>query len=84
MVNSNIIMYGTGWCGDCVRSKCIFITHNISYQWIDIDKDKTAREFVRNINNGNCSVPTIVFPNGAILVEPSEDVLIKQLSSIPK
>jgi len=82
MDNSMIIMYGTEWCKDCKNSKNVFKTLNISYQWIDIDKDKTAKEFVRSINNGNCSVPTIVFPNGTILVEPSDDVLIKHIHSI--
>lgn len=82
MANTMIIMYGTEWCRDCTRSKNVFQMHNISYQWIDIDKDKTSKEFVRSINNGNCSVPTIVFPNGTILVEPSDDDLMKHIHSL--
>jgi glutaredoxin-like protein len=79
MTESLIIMYGTDWCGDCVRSRKVFATNNIPYQWIDIDKDKTAKQIVRNINNGNSSVPTIIFPDGTTLVEPSDDELLKQL-----
>jgi mycoredoxin len=79
MTETLIIMYGTEWCSDCVRSRKIFSKNNIAYQWIDIDKDKTAKQIVRNINKGNSSVPTIVFPDGNILVEPSDDELIKQI-----
>ncbi len=79
MTETMIIVYGTEWCGDCVRSRKVFSNNNIAYQWIDIDKDKTARQIVRNINHGNSSVPTIIFPDGCILVEPSDDELIKQL-----
>ncbi len=82
MTDTMIIMYGTEWCGDCVRSRRLLTNHNIPFQWIDIDKDKTARQFVRNINHGNSSVPTIVFPNGTILVEPSDDELLKIIITI--
>ena len=77
MAEQEIIMYATEWCGDCKRSRRLLDKLNISYKVIDIDQDKTGNQFVRNINKGNASVPTIVFPNGIILVEPSDEELIK-------
>jgi mycoredoxin len=45
--------------------------NNIEYEWIDIDQDEAAAEYVKSVANGYRSVPTLVFPDGSILVEPS-------------
>lgn len=73
-----IILYGTHWCGD-TRRACRFLDeHDIDYQFIDIDENKKGEEFVRNVNYGARSVPTIVFPDGTILTEPDERTLAKK------
>lgn len=51
-----------------------------AYQDIDIETDPQAARFVEEINHGSRSVPTIIFPDGAILVEPDNDSLRKKLS----
>lgn len=66
-----IVMYGTTWCGDCVRSKAVMQEYKINYQWVDIDLEKGARQYVEKVNKGRATVPTIIFPDGEILVEPS-------------
>lgn len=53
--------------------------HKIDYQWIDIDKNKEAEAYVIQVNRGNRSVPTVVFPDGSILVEPSNAQLAAKL-----
>ncbi len=72
---STIIMYSTKWCGDCRMAKRWFDTHNIAYTNIDIGEDEQAAEYVMRINGGMRSVPTIVFPDGSVLVEPSARTL---------
>jgi glutaredoxin-like protein len=74
-----IKVYGTKWCPDCARAKQVFSQHNIKYTWIDIEEDAEACAYVEKVNGGNQSVPTIVFPDGSILVEPSNDALVKKL-----
>jgi mycoredoxin len=69
--NEMIIIYGTTWCGDCKRTRAFLDRNQIPYQWVDIDRDAEARAFVEKVNHGNRSVPTILFPNGDLLVEPS-------------
>jgi mycoredoxin len=71
MSEGKIVMYGTAWCGDCVRAKRFLDGRGIPYDWIDINHDAEARRYVVEVNNGNRSVPTIVFEDGSILVEPS-------------
>ena len=76
---AQIQVYGTRWCPDCTRVKHVFSRHKIKYDWHDIEKDKAARAYVERVNGGLKSVPTIVFPDGSILVEPSNAALEKKL-----
>lgn len=78
-METQIVLYGTTWCYDTFRAKKILDKNNIAYQWIDIDKDMDGRKFVEETNHGYRSVPTIVFPDGSILVEPSNDELLTKL-----
>ena len=75
-----IKIYGTKWCGDCFLALKTIQARKIKYEWIDIDKDPQAEKFVIQTNHGFRSVPTIVFDDGSILVEPSRGDLIKKLS----
>ncbi len=74
-----IIMYGTTWCYDTRRARAIFDQNNIPYVWVDIDMDTEGRKYVESVNRGYRSVPTIVFQDGSILVEPSNMELKRKL-----
>lgn len=65
-----ITVYGVKWCSDCRRTKAVFEEENVPYVWIDIDENKLGERFVLATNRGNRSVPTIIFPDGSMLVEP--------------
>ncbi len=77
---NGIIMYTTSWCGDCRRSKKVFAALGVPYTEIDIEQHADAAEIVRRLNNGSQSVPTIVFPDGTKLVEPSNATLEAKLA----
>lgn len=53
-----------------------------AYEYIDIYQDDDARAQVRAINHGNESVPTVVFPDGSTLTEPSNKLLIAKLAML--
>jgi glutaredoxin-like protein len=75
-----MIVYGTNWCGDTIRTRKFLDLNKIPYTWVDIDKDPDARKLVESINHGNRSVPTIVFPDGSHLTEPSNTTLAAKLN----
>ncbi|HEX9017771.1 MAG TPA: glutaredoxin domain-containing protein [Anaerolineaceae bacterium] len=77
--DKKIIMYGTNWCYETRRARAVFDKNNIEYEYIDIDYDMDARKYVETVNRGYRSVPTIVFPDGSILVEPSTSELNRKL-----
>ena len=73
-----IKLYGTEWCPHTKRSRYILNQQKVIYNWIDIEKDKDACAFVEKTNRGYRSVPTIVFPDGSIMVEPADAQLMKK------
>jgi mycoredoxin len=66
-----VTMYTTTWCGYCVRLKKALKAEGISYKEVDIETDPAAAEFVMSVNGGNQTVPTVKFPDGSALTNPS-------------
>lgn len=77
----NIVMYTTSWCPDCWRAKQVMNAMKVAYEEINIGQDDEAVERVMALNNGNRSVPTIVFPDGSVLTEPNTSVLAQKLQA---
>jgi len=77
---TRIVMYSVEWCPDCRRAKFFFKRKNIDVLEVDVNTDKNAEAFVKELNNGNRSVPTIILPDGSMLVEPSTEELEKKFS----
>ncbi len=74
-----ITVYGASWCPDCRRAKQFLASHRIPYEWIDLEEfpEKTAEVEARN--DGKRIIPTIVFPDGTFLAEPSNDELADRI-----
>ncbi len=72
-------IYTTTWCGDCMTAKAVLDRAGVAYEAIDIDHDPAAVATVLAINGGFNAVPTIVFPDGRVLVEPSRRQLLAAL-----
>jgi glutaredoxin-like protein len=72
---SRIIVYGADWCGDCLRAKRFLDQHSVLYEWIDIEVDPRAGTKVRELNRGRRIIPTIVFDDGSVLIEPTNSQL---------
>ncbi len=73
--DQKIVMYATTWCGDCRMAKRWFDQHGVAYDYINIEQNDEAAAIVVKLNGGRQSVPTIVFPDGSVLVEPSASQL---------
>ncbi|HEY7281673.1 MAG TPA: glutaredoxin domain-containing protein [Actinomycetota bacterium] len=74
-----IVVYSTTWCSDCRRAKRVLDRLGARYRWIDVDEDEVAADRVVRINRGLRVVPTILFPDGTIMTEPSDEELTRKL-----
>ena len=79
MPEYKIKIFGADWCGDCRRAKSFLNEHGVDFSFINIDKDRVGEQFVLDVNRGMRSIPTIIFDDGSILVEPSDLELSKKL-----
>jgi len=77
-----ILVYGASWCPDARRSRRFLDDHGMTYTWFDVDENAEAAAVVREKNGGEIVLPTIIFPDGSILVEPSNEELEQKLESI--
>lgn len=75
----SITMYGTSWCGDCKRAKQFFGEQRVDYDYIDVDDNDDARTDMHAYTDGKDIIPTIIFEDGSVLIEPSNAELAEQL-----
>jgi glutaredoxin len=77
---TQIVMYAVEWCPDCRRAKFFFKRKKIEVLEVDVNTDTKAEAFVKELNHGNRSVPTIILPDGSLMVEPSSEELENKFS----
>lgn len=82
MKNEIIVMYGHPACPDVLPIKSMLNQAKVEYEYINIFEDDDARIRVVEINNGNQSVPTLEFPDGTTLTEPSANILRDKLETL--
>ena len=66
-----LTMYTTPWCGYCRRLKSQLAREGIEILEVDIEREPGAAEYVMTVNGGNQTVPTVLFPDGSTLTNPS-------------
>ena len=77
-----VIMYGTPTCPMVPPVRGMLDRAQALFDYVNIAEDAESRGKVMAINNGNASVPTLVFPDGSTLTEPSTAVLRQKLQSL--
>lgn len=76
-----LTVYSTTWCGYCSRLKKMLDREGISYAEVNIEEDAAAADLVMRANGGNRTVPTVVFPDGTALTNPSIDQVKQALAA---
>ena len=81
-MSGQLIMYTTSWCGFCRNLKKQLAREGIEIAEVDIERDEAAAEYVMSVNGGNQTVPTILFPDGTALVNPSAAQVRARLAEV--
>ncbi len=77
--HSSITMYTSNFCGHSWAVEKFMQENDVSVELINIDGDPEARQVVMGLNNGNASVPTLIFADGTQMTEPSFGQLREKL-----
>ena len=77
---SRLVLYSAAWCPDCKRSKAVLDSHKIEYLDIDIGRDNDAFIFIEKLTR-RVRIPTLIFPDGSILIEPTDEVLLQHIGA---
>lgn len=84
MSQQTIKMFGAPWCPDCRRAKQFFGDQGVLYDWINVYDNPDSMKYVDQVNCGKQIIPTIVFEDGSVLVEPTNAELAEKLGIRPK
>jgi thioredoxin reductase (NADPH) len=76
---ADIQLYGASWCPDCRRAKKFLADQRIPFGWHDIESDPDGVRVVQERNDGKNTIPTIIFPDGTHLAEPSNEELAEKI-----
>ena len=76
-----VTMFSTTWCGYCRRLKSQLDREGIEVSVVDIEHDDDAAVYVMQVNGGNQTVPTVVFPDGTAATNPSVAEVKQRLSA---
>lgn len=77
-----VTMYSTPWCGFCRRLKTQLAREGIEITEINIEHDLAAADYVMSVNGGNQTVPTVVFPDGTAMTNPSAAQVRERLKGL--
>jgi thioredoxin reductase (NADPH) len=75
----DLVLYGAAWCPDCRRSKSFLAEQRVPYRYVDLEEHPGERATVERYNAGKMIIPTIVFPDGSHVAEPSNEELAEKL-----
>jgi len=64
-------MFTTPWCGYCHRLKGQLDREGIRFALVDIEQQPDAAHIVERANDGNQTVPTLLFADGTAATNPS-------------
>ena len=70
-MSAGFTMYTTPWCGYCHRLKSQLDREGIAFDVVDIEQQPEAAQIVESANNGNQTVPTLVYTDGTAQTNPS-------------
>jgi len=81
-MSGQFTMYSTPWCGYCHRLQGQLDREGISFAVVDIEQDPSAADLVMRVNNGNQTVPTLVYPDGSAQTNPSVKQVKDKLAAL--
>lgn len=81
-MSGKIVVYGNEFCAMVPPVRSLLQRADADYEYHSITFDRAARRRVMEINQGNASVPTLIFPDGSTMTEPTLSALTARLEAL--
>ena len=80
-MDSSVTVYGADWCADSIRAAKRLRALDVGFHYVNVDADPMGSEEVRELNNGNIKLPTVVVEGRGtrILAVPTDVELCQAL-----
>jgi len=75
-------MFTTTWCGYCARLKGQLKRAGVEWTEVDIEAHPDAADVVAAVNDGNQTVPTLLFSDGSAMTNPSASQVERKLAEL--
>lgn len=82
--SGSTLMFTTPWCGYCRRLKSQMDREGVTYSEVDIEQHPDAAEIVEKVNEGNQTVPTLLFSDGSAATNPSLAEVVERIEAAKK
>lgn len=77
--SGSVTVFTTSWCGYCRRLRSQLDRDQVTYLEVDIEESPEAADIVMMVNDGNRTVPTVLFPDGSTSTNPSSYEVMARL-----
>jgi mycoredoxin len=78
----SVLMFSTSWCGYCRNLKGQLDRAGVPYTEVNIEEVDGTAELVAEVNGGNQTVPTVLFPDGSTATNPSLATIQARLAGV--
>lgn len=69
------LIYGTNWSVETWDIRRFLEAFDIAYEYIDVEKDQKALNWLRQQCNGETPLPSLHLPNGDLLLAPTRETM---------
>lgn len=82
--SERLIVYGHASCGSAIHLRRELEERQIPFEWRDVRTGPDEyRESLRRLTHGFLSVPTVIYPDGEVMIEPSLPQVLRRLGASP-
>ena len=82
-MTDRLTVYRRDYCGYCRMLERALHGAGVDNDPRDIYDEPQAAAFVRSVNNGDETVPTVVLPNGEVRINPRPKDLLREIGIEP-
>jgi mycoredoxin len=79
-----LVVYGHEYCTQATSLRTVLNNYGIEFQWKDVHASEIFADELRSLARGYLSVPTVIYPDTSVDIEPFPRQVLKKLNIEPE